>query len=150
MAVDYLLTAIGALKIVANNSGLLSVKFVEATTDDVDANVHTAAGIIQLDEYFKGDRREFDLCFANTGTNFQLAVWQQLIAVSYGETLRYQDIANNCGHPKASQAVGTACANNPILVIVPCHRIIGSNGSLTGYAGGIDRKLWLLQHEGVI
>ena len=150
MAIDYLLTPVGVLKIVANTSGLLSVKFVNAITDDINVNDHTLACVTQLAEYFKGKRREFDLSLANTGTDFQTAVWQQLTAVPFGQTASYQDIANNISNPNAARAVGSANGKNPILIIVPCHRVIGTDGSLTGYVGGINTKLWLLQHEEVI
>jgi methylated-DNA-[protein]-cysteine S-methyltransferase len=150
MAIDYLSTPIGELKIIANTSGLLSVKFVEKIADDINRNEHTRACVTQLGQYFKGKRREFDLSLANIGTDFQTAVWQQLVAVPFGKTASYQAIANNISNPKAVRAVGAANGKNPIFVIVPCHRVIGANGSLTGYAGGIDRKLWLLQHEGAM
>jgi methylated-DNA-[protein]-cysteine S-methyltransferase len=150
MAIDYLSTPIGELKIIANDSGLLSVKFVEQTVADIDRNEHTQTGVNQLTEYFSGTRRQFDLTLTNAGTTFQNEVWQQLMAVPFGETASYQDIANNISNPKAVRAVGTANAKNPILIIVPCHRVIGTNGSLTGYAGGINRKLWLLKHEGAM
>jgi methylated-DNA-[protein]-cysteine S-methyltransferase len=150
MAIEYLLTPIGELKIIANDSGLLSVKFVEQKVADIDSNEHTRAGVTQLTEYFSGKRRQFDLTLTNAGTTFQNEVWQQLMAVPFGETASYQDIANNISKPKAVRAVGTANAKNPIFIIVPCHRVIGANGSLTGYAGGIDRKLWLLKHEGAM
>jgi methylated-DNA-[protein]-cysteine S-methyltransferase len=150
MAIDYLSTPIGELKIIANDLGLLSVKFVEQTADDIDPNIHTATCVTQLSEYFAGMRQAFDLTLANTGTDFQTAVWQQLVAVPFGTTASYQDIANNISNPKAGRAVGGANGKNPIFVIVPCHRVIGANGSLTGYAAGIDRKLWLLRHEGAI
>jgi methylated-DNA-[protein]-cysteine S-methyltransferase len=150
MAIDYLSTPIGELKIIANTSGLLSVKFVEKIVDDIDSNQHTRACVTQLSEYFKNKRREFDLTFANIGTDFQTLVWQQLVAVPFGKTVSYQTIANNISNPKAVRAVGAANGKNPIFVIIPCHRVIGANGSLTGYAGGIDRKLWLLQHEGAM
>ncbi|MFT6757823.1 MAG: methylated-DNA-[protein]-cysteine S-methyltransferase [Chitinophagales bacterium] len=150
MAIDYLSTPIGKLKIIANDSGLLSVKFVEQTVADIDSNEHTQTGVTQLTEYFSGKRRQFDLTLTNAGTTFQNEVWQQLMAVPFGETASYQDIANNISKPKAVRAVGTANAKNPIFIIIPCHRVIGANGSLTGYAGGIDRKLWLLKHEGAM
>lgn len=150
MAIDYILTPVGVLKIIANTSGLLSVKFVKAITDDINVNDHTLACVTQLAEYFKGKRREFDLSLANTGTDFQTAVWQQLTAVPFGQTASYQDIANNISNPNAARAVGSANGKNPILIIVPCHRVIGTDGSLTGYVGGINTKLWLLQHEEVM
>ncbi|MFT6310024.1 MAG: methylated-DNA-[protein]-cysteine S-methyltransferase [Porticoccus sp.] len=150
MAIDYLSTPIGDLKIIANDLGLLSVKFVEQTVADINRNEHTQAGVTQLTEYFSGTRRQFDLTLTNTGTAFQTAVWRQLMAVPFGTTASYQDIANNISNSKAVRAVGAANGKNPIFIIVPCHRVIGANGLLTGYAGGIDRKLWLLKHEGAM
>ncbi|MFQ3324474.1 MAG: methylated-DNA-[protein]-cysteine S-methyltransferase [Pseudomonadales bacterium] len=150
MAIDYLSTPVGDLKIIANDLGLLSVKFVEQTVADINRNEHTRAGVTQLTEYFSGTRRHFDLTLTNTGTAFQTAVWRQLMAVPFGDTASYQDIANNISNSKAVRAVGAASGKNPIFIIVPCHRVIGANGSLTGYAGGIDRKLWLLKHEGAM
>lgn len=109
--------------------------------------LHCAA---QLDEYFAGKRTTFDVTLATQGTAFQQAVWQALCAVPFGKTHSYSDIANALDNPKAVRAVGAANGKNPISIIVPCHRIIGANGKLTGYAGGLDRKQWLLEHEGII
>lgn len=104
----------------------------------------------QLNEYFAGERTDFDVTLAAQGTVFQQAVWQALIAVPFGHTQSYSDIANALSNPKAVRAVGAANGKNPISIIVPCHRIIGANGKLTGYAGGLARKQWLLEHEGSI
>lgn len=106
----------------------------------------------QLDAYFAGDLRCFDLPLALEGTPFQRQVWQQLLSVAYGETASYQDIAVAIDNPKAVRAVGAANGRNPVAIIVPCHRIIGSGGraKLTGYGGGLWRKEWLLRHEGVL
>lgn len=101
----------------------------------------------QLIEYFAGDRTEFDLTLAPVGTDFQLRVWTALLDVPYGETVSYGEIAEAVGKPTASRAVGAANGQNPISIIAPCHRIIGANGSLTGYGGGLDRKAWLLNLE---
>jgi len=101
----------------------------------------------QLDAYFAGERREFDLPLAPAGTAWQRAVWDALQGVPYGTTLSYGELAARLGRPSASRAVGAANGRNPISVIVPCHRLIGSSGALTGYAGGLERKAWLLQHE---
>jgi methylated-DNA-[protein]-cysteine S-methyltransferase len=101
----------------------------------------------QLDAYFSGDLREFDLPLAPAGTPWQRAVWDALQQVPYGTTLSYGELAARLGRPTASRAVGAANGRNPISVIVPCHRLIGSSGALTGYAGGLERKAWLLQHE---
>lgn len=102
----------------------------------------------QLAAYFAGERQEFDLRLAPAGTQFQRSVWQALLDIPYGQTQSYGDLAQRIGNPKASRAVGLANGRNPISIIVPCHRVIGANGSLTGYGGGIERKRWLLLHEG--
>jgi methylated-DNA-[protein]-cysteine S-methyltransferase len=101
----------------------------------------------QLAEYFEGTRRSFDLTFAPSGTPFQLAVWRALEAIDYGTTASYCDVATAVGNPKATRAVGLANNRNPIALFVPCHRVIGANGSLTGYGGGLEMKRWLLDHE---
>jgi methylated-DNA-[protein]-cysteine S-methyltransferase len=101
----------------------------------------------QLAEYFAGERREFDLPLAPQGSGFQVQVWRALLRIPYGETCSYGDIARVVGRPSASRAVGAANGRNPIPIIVPCHRVIGSNGSLTGYGGGLPVKRWLLDHE---
>jgi methylated-DNA-[protein]-cysteine S-methyltransferase len=115
--------------------------------------VEEADGVIaetlqQLDEYFAGTRRDFDVPLAPHGTLFQLAVWDALRAIPYGETTSYGDIARSVGRPNAVRAVGQANGRNPIAIIVPCHRVIGSDRSLTGYGGGIERKRYLLGLEG--
>lgn len=101
----------------------------------------------QLDEYFAGDRTEFDVPMHPTGTPFQLEVWQALTTIPYGEVRSYGEIAQQLGRPGASRAVGLANGHNPIAVIVPCHRVIGASGSLTGYGGGLERKRLLLDLE---
>ena len=104
-----------------------------------------AAG--QLVEYFAGDRRAFDLPLSLRGTGFQSLVWRALAAIPYGETRSYGELARAIGRPAASRAVGFANSNNPISIVVPCHRVIAASGSLTGYAGGLAAKRWLLDHE---
>lgn len=101
----------------------------------------------QLEEYFLGVRREFSLPLMPEGTEFQKKVWAALLTIPYGEVRTYGQIAAQVGNPKASRAVGMANHNNPIGIIIPCHRVIGANGKLTGYAGGLDKKQWLLQLE---
>ena len=101
----------------------------------------------QLQAYFAGNLRRFDLPFDGSGTGFQKQVWRALLDVPYGETASYSDIARAVGRPKAFRAVGTANGRNPISIIVPCHRIVGSTGQLTGFGGGLDRKQTLLRHE---
>lgn len=102
----------------------------------------------ELDEYFSGRRHTFTIPLAPNGTEFQLAVWNALRGVPYGDTVSYAELARRIGRPSAVRAVGAANGANPIAVVIPCHRVIGSNGSLTGYGGGIERKQWLLAHEG--
>ena len=101
----------------------------------------------QLNEYFAGVRREFDLPLAPRGTPFQQAVWQQLLRIPYGEVRTYGQLAAALGKPGASRAVGSACRRNPLCILIPCHRVVGADGSLTGYAGGLDIKEYLLELE---
>jgi methylated-DNA-[protein]-cysteine S-methyltransferase len=101
----------------------------------------------QLEEYFGGQRKQFDIEMIMAGTPFQQSVWQALQEIPYGETASYADIAARIGNPKAVRAVGAANGCNPIAIVVPCHRVIGSNGSLTGFGGGLDTKQYLLQLE---
>jgi methylated-DNA-[protein]-cysteine S-methyltransferase len=103
----------------------------------------------QLDEYFDGRRRAFDLPLRLEGTDFQQRVWRELAQIPYGETWSYGQLAARIARPGASRAVGLANGRNPISIVVPCHRVIGADGSLTGYGGGLERKQWLLAHEGV-
>lgn len=101
----------------------------------------------QLAEYFGGQRQEFDAPLKLAGTPFQRQVWQELVRIPYGTTITYAELARRVGKPAASRAVGHANARNPISILVPCHRVVGAEGRLTGYAGGVDKKRWLLQRE---
>jgi methylated-DNA-[protein]-cysteine S-methyltransferase len=101
----------------------------------------------QLQEYFAGERDDFDLRLTAPGTTFQRAVWQALREIPYGSTMTYREVAEQVGNPKAVRAVGSANSRNPISIIVPCHRVVGSDGKLIGYAGGFSAKKWLLDHE---
>jgi methylated-DNA-[protein]-cysteine S-methyltransferase len=104
----------------------------------------------QLDAYFAGELEEFDLPLAPSGTPFQLRVWEELQRIPLGETISYSELAERIGNPKTVRAVGLANGRNPISIIVPCHRVIGADGSLVGYGGGLERKRWLLEHEEVV
>ena len=108
------------------------------------------ATIRQLREYFAGQRRGFDLPLRFHGTEFQQRVWNMLTEIPYGATWSYGELAKHIDNPHASRAVGLANGRNPIAIVVPCHRVIGADGSLTGYGGGLERKLWLLAHEGYV
>ncbi|GAA0374761.1 methylated-DNA--[protein]-cysteine S-methyltransferase [Bowmanella denitrificans] len=144
---QYLHSPIGLVEIAATHSGLCSIKFVETQRFDTQPTRLLDKAVTQLDEYFQGKRRQFELPLAAPGTEFQQQVWRALQTVDFGQTASYAQIARRIGNPAAVRAVGAANGKNPISILVPCHRIIGSNGTLTGYAGGIERKAWLLQHE---
>jgi methylated-DNA-[protein]-cysteine S-methyltransferase len=103
--------------------------------------------VAQLGAYFAGELADFDIPMAMHGTDFQRRVWAELRRIPYGETISYGELARRVGSPKASRAVGLANGRNPVAIVVPCHRVIGADGSLTGYGGGLDRKVWLLEHE---
>lgn len=146
----------GWLRIVEKNEAVVEIKIMrqqEAAPEDAEQR-DTALLLEakrQLEEYFAGIRAGFSLPLAPPeGTAFQKAVWEQLEAIPYGETRTYGQIAAAVGNPNASRAVGGANHNNPIAIVIPCHRVIGANGKLTGYAGGIDLKEALLRIEGII
>jgi methylated-DNA-[protein]-cysteine S-methyltransferase len=103
--------------------------------------------IKQLDEYFAGERKVFDLPLKQSGTDFQQLVWQHLLEIAYGSTISYAQLSNKMKNPLAIRAIAAANGKNSLWIVVPCHRVIGSDGSLTGYAGGLWRKQWLLEHE---
>lgn len=143
----YYSSPIGILEIKGTESGITSIIFTNDGEEAENIPEILDRACNQLDEYFKGERQSFDLKLSLNGTEFQRKVWDELIKIPYGERVTYRDIAEKLGNPDAVRAVGNANGKNPISIIVPCHRVIGSNGKLTGYAGGIDRKDWLLKHE---
>ncbi len=139
---------LGSIKIVGNQDCILSLDFVEEELpDDTDLPFCLKAGLKQINEYFKGNRSQFLLKLNPEGTKFQRMVWRQLEKIPFGEVVSYGQIAGAIGKPNASRAVGSANGKNPIAIIIPCHRVIGSDGSLTGYGGGLWRKEWLIKHE---
>ena len=148
-ATEYLNTPLGPMRISATESGLTEARFTEEVDQGESSagNSVTAAAVAQLREYFAGNRRTFDLPLAAMGTAFRQQVWQALQNIPYGQTCSYSDIAQAIGNPKAVRAVGTSNGANPIAIIVPCHRVVGADGRLTGYAGGLERKQWLLDLE---
>ena len=117
-------------------------------TEDVTV-APLSATVRQLTEYFDGTRRAFDLPLRLLGTTFQTRVWRELTVIPYGQTWSYGQLAQRIDKPSASRAVGLANGRNPIAILVPCHRVIGADGTLTGYGGGLERKRWLLAHEGL-
>ena len=137
---------IGTLGLCAREGHLVRIVFGGVQATDYIDNVLLETKR-QLEEYFAGERREFDVPVDMEGTVFQKKVWRALIEIPYGEVRSYSEIAEKIGSPKAVRAVGMANHVNPIPVIVPCHRVVGKNGSLTGYAGGLEMKKWLLEME---
>lgn len=138
---------IGDIFISADENFLLSVQFVNHNFIENKENNIIRQTIKQLDEYFRGKRKKFELPLNPNGTEFQKKVWLQLMNIPYGKTATYKDIATLIGNTNASRAVGNANNKNPIAIIIPCHRVIGSNNKLTGYAGGLDKKEKLLNLE---
>ena len=138
---------IGDIFISADENFLLSVQFVNHNFIENKENKIIRQTIKQLDEYFNGRRKKFELPLNPKGTEFQKKVWLQLMNIPYGKTATYKDIATLIGNTNASRAVGNANNKNPIAIIIPCHRVIGSNNKLTGYAGGLDKKEKLLNLE---
>ncbi|RAR62778.1 methylated-DNA-[protein]-cysteine S-methyltransferase [Onishia taeanensis] len=138
---------LGLIRLSASDAGLTEIAFVMEDDEPARPNAHTEQARKQLAEYFAGSRRTFELPLAPKGTDFQRRVWQALARIPYGETRCYAEIAEQLGCKGGQRAVGAANGRNPLAIVVPCHRVIGSNGRLTGYAGGIGRKQWLLAHE---
>jgi methylated-DNA-[protein]-cysteine S-methyltransferase len=131
------------------DSQKITEKMRERGIEVVEDPTRTAAVSRQLEEYFAGKRREFDLVLAPKGTPFERSVWDELRRIPFGETRSYGEIARAIGRPSASRAVGRANGANPIPIVVPCHRVIGANGSLTGFGGGLEAKSRLLEIEGL-
>ena len=139
---------LGATKITGDENGITSVTVLntdEKISDIIPEELEDC--VLQLQEYFKGERQEFSLKLNPQGTDFQQRVWEALLTIPYGKTTSYLQLSQQLGDVKAIRAVANANGKNPIWIIVPCHRVIGSDGSLTGYAGGLHRKQWLLEHE---
>lgn len=139
--------ALGLLRLRATTSGLTGITFVESRNVSARPNAVTERARQQLAEYFAGERRDFDLPLTPEGTDFQRRVWEALTTIPYGQTRNYGEIAGQLHCRGGQRAVGAANGRNPLSIVVPCHRVIGSDGRLTGYAGGIHRKQWLLAHE---
>ncbi len=147
--ISYLKSPIGEIKITADENSVTSLLFVFIDTEMEEENCNDILTQckIELSEYFAGKRKEFGVPFNQVGTEFQQKVWNELTKINYGQTVSYNHIAKTIDNQKSIRAVGTSNGKNQISIIVPCHRVIGSDGSLTGYAGGLWRKKWLLNHE---
>ena len=144
----YYKTPIGIAKIEGDENGIQSISVID---DDIETPTEVPTClqecVIQLDEYFAGTRKEFDLKLNPQGTVFQQSVWDELLNIPFGRTRSYLEQTKQLGDVKTIRAVASANGKNPIWIVIPCHRVVGSDGSLTGYAGGIWRKKWLLEHE---
>lgn len=145
--VSYYESPIGLIEITGGISGISSLYFIDKPANRENSNSYLDECVKQLDEYFKGIRKDFNLKLDINGTPFRKMVWNKLMDIPYGKTCSYLDIAKAVGNAKSVRAVGGANHNNKISIIIPCHRVIGSDGSLTGYGGGLWRKEWLLNHE---
>src|SRR5690554_2009778 len=142
-------TPIGFLEISGDYEGISSVIFSDVNSENSSQKIPEilAIAVYQLQEYFDGNRKDFTLKLNPKGTDFQKQVWEELQKIPFGKTVNYLQIAKQLGNPKVIRAAASANGKNPIAIIIPCHRVIGSDGSLTGYAGGLHRKKWLLEHE---
>lgn len=150
----YIDSPLGQLEVSATESYLTSILFVETQkkpSPRKEATLYVPAIIEtyqqQIQEYFDGTRKDFDIPFQHEGTDFQKSVWEKLVTIPYGKTISYLELSRRIGNEKAIRAVGTTNGANKFNIIVPCHRVIGANGSLVGYGGDLWRKKWLLEHE---
>jgi methylated-DNA-[protein]-cysteine S-methyltransferase len=156
----YYQSPIGVIEIKSSDEKIAEVSFINSmkgTTIDentIDFKLPSSPVlkhcIAELSAYFSGERKEFSFPIQQTGTGFQQEVWAELLNIPYGKTISYMELSKHLGNVKAIRAVGTANGNNSIAIVVPCHRVIGSNGDLVGYAGDLWRKQWLLEHEAKI
>jgi methylated-DNA-[protein]-cysteine S-methyltransferase len=141
-------TPLGHVQIVGDHSGITSIS-ISDTQEELSSVIPDTLFdcVVQLKAYFNNELKTFNLKLNPVGTSFQKYVWQQLEAIPFGTTISYLELSRQLGNIKAVRAVASANSKNPLLIIIPCHRVIGSDGNLTGYAGGLGRKKWLLNHE---
>ncbi|KIQ23145.1 methylated-DNA--[protein]-cysteine S-methyltransferase [Flavobacterium pectinovorum] len=149
METVYINSPLGITKIVGDEDGIAVISVSDVGTNEVSEVIPEALkeAVSQLQEYFDKKRTDFDFKLNPKGTEFQQKVWKALLEIPYGKTISYMDQTKKLGDVKAIRAVASANGKNPLWIVVPCHRVIGTNGSLTGYAGGLSRKKWLLEHE---
>lgn len=141
-------TPVGLLEITEDNNAIIKLSYIYEENIKKEINsYYLNKSIAQINEYFEGKRTSFDLKLNPEGTDFQIDVWKEVQKIPYGKTKTYLEIAKAIGDPGAARAVGNANNKNPIPILIPCHRVVEANGNLTGYAGGIKRKDWLLHHE---
>jgi methylated-DNA-[protein]-cysteine S-methyltransferase len=149
METVYINSPLGITKIIGDENGISLISVSDVGTNEVSQTIPEVLqeAVSQLSEYFEGKRTNFDLKLNPKGTEFQQKVWKALQEIPYGKTVSYMDQTKKLGDIKAIRAVASANGKNPLWIVIPCHRVIGTNGSLTGYAGEIWRKKWLLEHE---
>ncbi|MCC9072317.1 methylated-DNA--[protein]-cysteine S-methyltransferase [Flavobacterium sp. F-65] len=149
METAYINSPLGITKIVGDENGISEITVAKAGGNEVSEVIATELqeAVSQLNDYFLGKRTDFDFKLNPKGTDFQQRVWKGLLEIPYGKTMSYLQLSKKLGDVKAIRAVASANGKNPLWIVVPCHRVIGTDGSLTGYAGGLWRKKWLLDHE---
>lgn len=147
METAFIESPLGITKIVGDANGITEISVLSEGKKSSKIPDSLKKCVTQLQEYFRGERKEFDFKINPAGTEFQQKVWQELLHIPFGKTMSYLDLSKKLGDVKAIRAVASANGKNPLWIVVPCHRVIGTNGSLTGYAGGLWRKKWLLEHE---
>ncbi|MDR8390109.1 methylated-DNA--[protein]-cysteine S-methyltransferase [Aliifodinibius sp. S!AR15-10] len=150
MKIDELETPVGTLQITVNENYIRKIIFTDRPDGARTSHPVLLKVRAQLREYFEGKRKTFDLPLQPEGTEFQQRVWKVLSNIPYGTTITYQELAEKLGNPDSIRAAGRANGQNPLPIVIPCHRVIGANGKLVGYSGGIDRKKWLLKYEGAL
>ncbi|MFS1513094.1 methylated-DNA--[protein]-cysteine S-methyltransferase [Chengkuizengella sp. SCS-71B] len=149
--IQYYSSPVGLIQCKSDDNRLIEVNFVEEENEQASLKIPSILKetLKQLDEYFAGTRTKFDVKLHLNGTEFQDTVWKELTNIPYGEAVSYKTVAERIGNGKAVRAIGNANNKNKIVIIVPCHRVMGSNGKLVGYGGGLWRKKWLLNHENI-
>ena len=147
METAYIQTPLGITKIVGDENGISEISILNEAEISKKIPKELQQGVSQIEEYFSGKRKIFDFKLNPTGTDFQQKVWQELLKIPFGKTVSYLELSKKLGDAKAIRAVAAANGKNPLWIVVPCHRVIGSDASLTGYAGGLWRKKWLLDFE---
>jgi methylated-DNA-[protein]-cysteine S-methyltransferase len=147
METCYIKTPLGIAKIMGDENGISQVSALDEGEISKKIPKQLQEAVTQLQDYFVGKRNDFDFKLNPQGTDFQQKVWQELLRIPFGKTISYLDLAKKLGDLKVIRAAATANGKNPLWIVVPCHRVVGTDGSLTGYAGGLWRKKWLLEHE---
>lgn len=147
MQTIFIKTPLGTAKIVGDENGIAVISILEEGSISESIPKELQETVTQLQDYFVGKRNDFNIKINPKGTEFQRKVWNELLHIPFGKTISYLDLSKKLGDVKAIRAVASANGKNPLWIVIPCHRVIGTDGSLTGYAGGLWRKKWLLEHE---